>query len=274
MNTHETGAGVSRRSRRLALTSATLVTIAGALLLTIGGGNADDDVETWTVFDQTFSRTDAEIAAHVLSSVAGANDVVCAAIGRAFDAGNWGESLLLTPDATVSPDAVEAARWIGKRKLDRATLAVARPALSGGDPCTRRVAARIAGAVAVSGIEQELRAELAADAAPTRAAAALALGYAEQTTSVPRLRELLNDPDRTVRLAAIWALGSVEGSDAVSALVPLLEASDAGIRLHAVWALGRIEDASPSEAIATILGTDGDPEVRRAAAWALGRMHD
>lgn len=272
--TNETGAGASRRSRRLALNSIALLTIFAALLITIGRSDAENDVETWSAIDQDFARTDAEIAAHLLQSVAGANDVVCAAVNRAFSGGSWGESVIVTPDATLSKEAAETARWIGKRKVDRAALETVRPALASADACTRRIAARIAGHLAVSRLDEELRNELEAATAPTRIAAVLALGYAEQSASLPRLRSLLNDPDHAVRLAAIWALGSIEDRDALSALTPLLNDRESSIRMHAVWALGRIEDAAPSAAIVKVLHSDRDPEVRRAAAWALGRMHD
>lgn len=272
--TNEKSAGASRRSRRLALNSVALLTIGVALLITIGRSDADNDVDSWSEMDQEFTRTDAEIAAHLLQSIAGVNDVVCAAVDRAFNSGYWGESLMVTPDATLSKEAAETARWIGKRKIDRAALGTVRPGLASPDACTRRIAARIAGHVTVSRLDEELSSELDASAAATRIAAVLALGYAEQSASLPRLRSLLNDPDHAVRLAAIWALGSIENRDALSALTPLLNDRDSSIRLHAVWALGRIEDATPSNEMVRVLRSDTDPEVRRAAAWALGQMHD
>lgn len=272
---NEMGAGASRRSRRLVLNSVALLTILVALLITIGRGDADNDIDSWSVMDQEFTRSDAEIAAHLLQNIAGANDVVCAAINRAFNSGYWGgESLLVTPDATLSKEAAETARWIGKHNIDRAALDAVKPGLASPDACTRRIAARIAGHVAVNRLDEELRNELAAAAAATRVAAVLALGHAEQSASLPRLRNLLTDPDHAVRLAAIWALGSIEDREALPALIPLLNDRDSSIRLHAVWALGRIEDAAQSAAIVRILHSDADPEVRRAAAWALGQMHD
>jgi len=272
--TTEKSAGASRRSRRRVLNSVALLTILVALLITIGRGDADNDVDSGSIMDQEFTRTDAEIAAHLLQSIAGANDVVCAAVNRAFNSGYWGESLLVTPDATLSKEAAETARWIGKHKIDRAALAAVRPGLASPDACTRRIAARIAGHVAVNRLDEELRNELDAAAVATRIAAVLALGHAEQSASLPRLRSLLNDPDHAVRLAAIWALGSIEDRAALPALTPLLNDRDSSIRLHAVWALGRIEDEAPSAAIVKVLHSDTDPEVRRAAAWALGQLHD
>jgi hypothetical protein len=272
--TNEKSAGPSRRSRRLVLNLVAALTIFVALLITIGRGDADNDVDSWSAADQEFTRTDAEIANHLLQSIAGANDVVCAAVGRAFNSGYWGESILVTPDATLSKEAAETARWIGKRRIDRDALETVRDGLASPDACTRRIAARIAGHVAVSRLDEALRNELDAAAASTRIAAVIALGYAEQPTSLPRLRTLLDDPEHAVRLAAVWALGSLENRDALPALTPLLNERDSGIRLHAVWALGRIEDATPSDAIVKVLHSDTDPEVRRAAAWALGQMHE
>jgi HEAT repeat protein len=272
--TNEKSAGAGRRSRRLVLNSVALLTIGVALLITIGRSDADNDVDSWSEMDQEFTRTDAEIAAHLLQSIAGVNDVVCAAIDRAFSSGYWGASQLVTPDATLSKEAAETARWIGKRQIDKAVLEAVRPGLASGDACTRRIAARIAGHVAVDRLDEELRSELDAAAAATRMAAVLALGYAEQSASLPRLQHMLDDADHAIRLAAIWALGAIENSDALSALTPLLNDRDNSIRLHAVWALGRIEDATPSDEVVRVLHSDTDPEVRRAAAWALGQMHD
>jgi hypothetical protein len=51
-----------------------------------------------------------EIAAHSLASVKGANGVVCAAIDRTFDMGNWGKlQLFMNPDVQASEDDIETA---------------------------------------------------------------------------------------------------------------------------------------------------------------------
>jgi HEAT repeat protein len=237
-------AGASRPSRRLVLNSAAIVTIGIGLLLTIGRGDAEKERGSYALSDGSFARTDAEIAAHLLASVKGANGVVCAAIDRTFDMGNWGKlQLFMNPDVQASEDDIETAQWIGKRKLDPAALTVARPALSSDDACTRRIGVRLVGNVDSKRLDEELMSELESPVAAVRVAAILALGYAEQATSLPRLRELARAGDRAIRVAAIWALG-------------------------------RIEDESSTDLMVSMLKDDRDPEVRRAAAWALGQIHD
>jgi hypothetical protein len=218
--------------------------IAVALVLvTIARGIAGGDSKGWSVDDAAFERSDAEIAAHLLQSVNGANEVLCAAVDRAFNGGYWNNSLVLSVDATVSPEADETARWIGKNKIDRAALTVVRNALSSLDACTRRVASRIAGAIDTKQLHDELRAELQSSSVPTRLAAVMALGHAEQDSSLPVLRNLLDDQDRGIRLAALWAIGALENEQNAPMLIKLLESNpDADIRRIAAWALGQLDD--------------------------------
>lgn len=271
--TYGNSAGESRRGRRRALNAAAF--IAGiALLFTIGRINASSDGDSFDVDDQEFTRPDAENAERVLQSVAGANEVLCAAVERAFHTGSWGSSLLPVASAAANPDAAETARWMGKHRVDAAALVVAKRGLSSADACTRRTAALIAGSADVRRLDNELADELGSSNAPTREAAVTALGHSEQDASIATLRRMLGDADSNVRLAVIWALGSIESESAVDALLPLLRDGSAAVRTHAVWALGRIESDSASDAVTRLLQSDPDADVRRVAAWALGQILD
>jgi HEAT repeat protein len=225
------------------LNLAALLTIAAALLIAIRHVNAARDHGTVILGkEENFTRTDAEIATHLLASMRGANGVVCAAVDRTFDSGYWGKlQLFVQPDIQASPDDLETAHWVGKHNLDDAVIAVARPALSSEDACTRRIAVRILGNVETKRLDDQLRGELESPVTAIRVAAILALGYSEQTSAVARLRELAREGDRAIRVAAIWALG-------------------------------RIEDHASTDFIIGMLKNDRDPEVRRAAAWALGQI--
>ena len=136
-------AGASRRGRRLVLNTGALLTVGVSLLLVIGRGNAEEELGSWQLGVDEYTRSDAEIATHLLESVRGANAVVCAAIDRTFDSGHWGRSSqLLEPITEAAQAASETAQWIGKRRLDEAVLTVARPGLSSADECTRGLRAR------------------------------------------------------------------------------------------------------------------------------------
>jgi hypothetical protein len=235
-------AGASRPGRRLVLKSALMIT--GALvLMTIARAIAGGDSNAWSVDDATFQRSDAEIAAHLLQSVNGVNDVVCAALDRAFNGGYWNSPLVLSVDASVSAEADETARWIGKDRIDRGALTVVRTGLSSADACTRRVASRIAGDIDTKQLHEELRTELQSTSTATRLAAVMALGYAEQNSSLPALRNLMEDSDRNIRLAALWAIGRLENEQNAPMLIKLLETNaDADVRRIAAWALGQLDD--------------------------------
>jgi len=240
--TQNKSAGESRRSRRLALNFVALLTVGLAVLLTIGRGRASDDHGSWNVGEQNFTRPDDVVAAHLLQSVNGANAVLCAAVERAFNTGSWGSSVSPLADEAADPDAAETARWIGRDKIDRVALDVARRGLASADACTRRVAAHILGNINVTRLDNELDAELKSSDASVRAAAVAALGYAGEETALARLQGFLRDSDRSVRLAAIWALG-------------------------------RVGDPAVNDVLINLLQKDADAEARRLAAWALGQIH-
>lgn len=229
-------AGESRRSRRLAL----FLTLVLGIALIVGVERGASSVEPGNAWDvqQKYSRPDAEMAAELLRNVSGANAVLCGAVERAFQTGNWGNNASIQPDA----NADEVTRWIGKDHLDRATLEVARRAFESPDDCTRRVAAHIAGHVELQRMDEELRSELESTDARVRITAVRALGYDGESTSLRRLMSMLNDNDRMVRLTAIWAIG-------------------------------RVGDEASSETLVRILKNDTDADARRLAAYALGQIH-
>jgi hypothetical protein len=230
--TNQKSARESGRSRRLALI------FLGILIVVTATKAAHDDV-SWTI-DESYERPDSENAAQLLQAVTGANEILCSAVERAFNNGYWGgmEGILDTP---MSPDAAETARWIGRRHIDKTALDVARRGLASGDACVRKIAALITGNINIDRLDQALSQELESASAQTRAAAILALGHAEQQSSLPTLRRLINDNDRTIRVTAIWAIARLEAPETLPMFVSLLQ-------------------------------KDGDPEVRRVAAWALGQM--
>ena len=107
--------------------------------------------------------------------------------------------------------------------------------------------------------------------APTRAAAAYALGEARRLPSSAFLRPLLKDPDGEVRCAAAEAWGKLPRS---VPLGPLLRASrdpDGWVRQAACQALGRLGNP---EGVTALRARLADPNglVRAAAALALGQL--
>lgn len=240
MTRSQQGAGASRPGRRRARNFG-LFAIGLALLATLRHGIAGSEDRSWDVAATGFDRSDVEIATQLLREVRGANDIVCAAIDRAFNSGYWGESIVQSIDPSLTAGASETARWIGKRHIASETLTPIAAALNGDDACSRRIAARIAGNLDVRRLDRGLQAELTSERASTRHAAVLALGYAEQDSSLDALRAMLGDSDRSVRLAALWAIGRLEKPETQPLFINLLD-------------------------------RDPDPDVRRIAAWALGQL--
>jgi hypothetical protein len=241
--TNGKNAGASRRSRRLVLHTTGLVAIGFAVLLACGRSDANEENGSWNVGEQGFSRSDADMAAQLLQSVAGANLVLCGAVERAFNTGAWGMSVLPISSDANAIAADETSRWIGKNRVSSDVLPIAKQALASSDACTRRIGARLAGNVDVMRLEDELSAELGSNNPATRAAAVQALGYGHHPTSVGRLRSMLNDADRDVRLAVIWSFGRLEDDAVTSTLISLLQRDpDGEIRRMAAWSIGQIAD--------------------------------
>jgi HEAT repeat protein len=178
------------------------------------------------------------MAAELLRNVFGANAVLCSAMERVFQSGNWGMYGSVEADSATE----EMISWIGRGHVDAAAVDVARLAFSSPDACTRRVAAQIAGRSSVQPLVDALRSELESSDVNVRIAAVRALGVDGESTSTARLTQMLKDSDRTVRL-------------------------------NVVWALGRVGDESSSAVLIELLKNDADAAIRRLAAFALGQIH-
>ena len=243
MNAEKLG-GESRPRRRRALKLGILIFVAAVLLVAIRESNARMFTALWDEPSTTFQEPDEVYARELLSSVRGANGVLCGAVDRSFDTGYWAHSLSSVIESDFADQrSADIARWVGKRKFSESVLSVVRPALADPDACVRRIAARVAGGTKVTGLHNRLSNELASSDTRTRTAAIFALGFGDSVESIPALRENLNASDRNVRVAAIWALGT-------------------------------IGDASINTTLVSVLERDADPVVRSAAAWAIGRIND
>ena len=71
--------------------------------------------------------------------------------------------------------------------------------------------------------------------------AARACGELQARAAVPRLAELIDDPDREVQEAALWALGQAGGDDARRLLLNCCEEGDKVLRSAAEAALEELE---------------------------------
>jgi HEAT repeat protein len=90
--------------------------------------------------------------------------------------------------------------------------------------------------------------------------AARAAGELEYKVVVPRLIELLEDPDREVEEASITALGQIGGKAAREALLTLMEGDDEIMRDLAQDALDELEFARDSELLLYDLDLAGDED--------------
>jgi len=97
----------------------------------------------------------------------------------------------------------------------------------------------------------------------------------EASIAVPKLRDLLRDPDQTVRIEAAGALFKVEGhsEEAERALTALLSDDNVATRELAVYEIVEIGPGL-NGLIPTLVRLLGDPDedIRRGAIMALGRM--
>ena len=91
---------------------------------------------------------------------------------------------------------------------------------------------------------------------------------------VPRLVELLNDPNPDVRQTAVLALGKIAGPRAAPALVEKLRDPNPVVRRDSAWALGNLGGEVVDQVGIALVERLGDPsdEVKTAAAQALGEI--
>lgn len=91
---------------------------------------------------------------------------------------------------------------------------------------------------------------------------------------VPRLIELLMDPDPGVRQTAAMALGKIARPQTAPALVERLRDPDPVVRRDSAWALGNLGGEVMGQVGIALVERLGDPsdEVKTAAAQALGEI--
>lgn len=91
---------------------------------------------------------------------------------------------------------------------------------------------------------------------------------------IPRLVELLKDPNPDVRQTAALALGKIARPQAAQALVETLRDPDPVVRRDSAWALGNLGDEVMDQVGMALVERLGDPsdEVKTAAAQALGEI--
>ena len=92
--------------------------------------------------------------------------------------------------------------------------------------------------------------------------------------AVEPLRSFLKDADPATRTAAANALGrvGVNAKEALADVLPLLNDPEAAVRRSAVFALARIapDDVAAGSALARLLATEKDKDVRREIVISLG----
>jgi len=90
--------------------------------------------------------------------------------------------------------------------------------------------------------------------------------------NLEQLRKLLADGDRDVRATALHALVSLHVDGALEDARTALGDPDALVRATSTKLLAEVGTASDAPRLATLLGADPDPVVRRHAAEALSRI--
>jgi len=104
-----------------------------------------------------------------------------------------------------------------------------------------------------------------------RAAAAIALGRAGDSSAVPLLRDLAVMDPPSLRRRAAMALARLAEPDAVDPLIETLWSRDESEQLDAIRALGQLGDGAATEALMAVFPDD---HVRYRVVLALGQMRD
>lgn len=139
------------------------------------------------------------------------------------------------------------------------------------EPHAQRNAAHVLaliGPPAVRALQQRLGSRVA----PTRAAAALALGEMRHEPAVPDLGALARDPDSSVRRAAVRALCMVATPAALEPVVEAMSDADAGVAAEAARSVAGFGPAA-LPALISRLDTP-DPALRSAVVETLAGMPD
>jgi len=106
-----------------------------------------------------------------------------------------------------------------------------------------------------------------------RRAAAEALGFMRDPTTVGPLLDALKDPDAKVRLFALSSLNRLKDASMVDGLIGALEDKNPKVREAAASTLGQLEDKKAVDGLIKAL-KDKVSQVRTAAVWALYGLQD
>lgn len=91
---------------------------------------------------------------------------------------------------------------------------------------------------------------------------------------VPSLLDRLGKADANTRVTLVWMLTRIDDPRARAAIVGSLQDESPAVRQAAIHSIGVHRHAMAFEPLASLLGDERDPQVRRAAAEALGRLRD
>jgi HEAT repeat protein len=155
----------------------------------------------------------------------------------------------------------------GLARGDSSAVAVAVAALEDPDPHVRRVSAHILRDLDAPDARSALIHALDDEDADVRATAIGSL--MGDATALPRILDLLVDPDPGVRLAALDAVGSLQTEEVTRSVRPLLHDPDPIPRARAAGLLFASGRDAGAERTLLELAEDDDPEVRAAAFRAV-----
>ncbi len=185
-------------------------------------------------------KTDLYFARQLLAGARGTSPLICEMALRTMDSrfGSWNGYNHTSDAGAEQRDIVD---WTSNAIASADAVPILSVALSDGDRCVRRFAARLLGRVRHSEALVALLDRLGNGDDRTQEMAAMALGFSENRDAVEGLIRSLTDDAATVRAAAAWALGQIEDERAIDALSLVLKQDpDASVRAQAARALGEI----------------------------------
>jgi HEAT repeat protein len=100
------------------------------------------------------------------------------------------------------------------------------------------------------------------------------VGELRVVAAVPRLLEMLKDPNEYIRSRGAWALGRIGDPRAVSSLIGLLNDPSFDAPIRAVEALGSLKAREATSHLTTVLFSGSSKRLRYEAALALGEIGD
>ena len=203
----------------------------------------------------------------LITAARGASPMICALAAQSIGNGGGGWQ---PPYPIVSTSFTSIRQALREARME-SSLPLLLASLGDADACVREIAARLLGHQRDDTAIRGIAARLQSPDAPSRAAAAYALGLTGAGVSAP-LEEVLADPEPAVRGNAVWALGRIGERAAAGRVWSLVRDRESPVRAAAVQTLRHLEARDSIELIARVLRTDPDPEVRRVAAWALAEL--